>query len=54
MIIANDIGLPKYKKNPQYNQVIIVDNENKIKSSRWMKKENIAKFITKNIEEKIK
>lgn len=54
MIIANDIGLPKYKKNPQYNQVIIVDNENKIQSSRWMKKENIAKFITKNIEEKIK
>lgn len=54
MIIANDIGLPKYKKNPQYNQVIIVDNENKMKSSRWMKKESIAKFITKNIEEKIK
>ena len=54
MIIANDIGLPKYKKNPQYNQVIIVDNENKIKSSRWMKKEKIGKFITKNIEEKIK
>ena len=54
MIIANDIGLPKYKKNSQYNQVIIVDNENKIKSSRWMKKEKIAKFITKNIEEKIK
>lgn len=54
IIIANDIGIPKYQKNPQYNQVIIVDNENKIKSSRWMKKENIAKFITKSIEEKIK
>ena len=44
MIIANDIGLPKYKKNPQYNQVIVVDNENKIKSSRWMKKRKYCKI----------
>ena len=53
MIIANDIGTSKYKKNPQNNQVIIV-NSNKIVSSGWMKKEKIAKFIRKQIEEKIK
>ena len=53
MIIANDIGTSKYKKNPQNNQVIIV-NSSKIVSSGWMKKEKIAKFIRKQIEEKIK
>ena len=53
MIIANDIGSIRYKKNPQKNQVIIVySNKNIV--SRWMDKEKIAKFIRKQIEVKIK
>ena len=54
MIVANDIGMPRYRKNPQSNQVIVVDNNDKVTSSGWMKKEKVAKFIRKQIEEKIK
>ena len=53
MIIANDVGSNRYKKNPLNNQVIIVDSNKNIVSG-WMKKENIAKIIRKQIEEKIK
>ncbi len=53
MIVANDIGSLRYKKNPQNNQVIIVDSK-KVVVSRWMKKQKIAKFIKKQIELKIK
>ena len=53
MIIANDIGSIRYKKNPQKNQVIIVDSNKNI-VSRWMDKEKIAKLIRKQIEVKIK
>ena len=53
LIVANDIGSAKYKKNPQNNQVIIVDSK-KIIESKWMAKQKIAKFIKKQIEEKIK
>jgi phosphopantothenoylcysteine decarboxylase/phosphopantothenate--cysteine ligase len=53
MIIANDIGSIRYKKNPQNNQVIMVDSEKNIVSG-WMNKEKIAKFIRKQIEVKIK
>ena len=53
MIIANDVGSIKYKKNPQNNQVIIVDSKNNI-ISKWMNKEKIAKIIRKEIEVKIK
>ena len=53
MIVANDIGLPRYKKNPQNNQVTVVDCDKAI-SSGWMKKEKIGKFIRKQIEEKLK
>ncbi len=53
MIIANDIGSSRYKKNPQNNQVIIVDSR-KVVVSGWMKKQRIAKFIKKQIEQKIK
>lgn len=53
MIIVNDIGSIRYKKNPQNNQVIIVDSKKNIVSG-WMKKEKIAKFIRKQIEVKIK
>ena len=53
MIIANDIGSIRYKKNPKNNQVIIVDSKKNIISG-WMNKEKIAKFIRKQIEIKIK
>jgi phosphopantothenoylcysteine decarboxylase/phosphopantothenate--cysteine ligase len=51
IIIANDIGT-KYQKNPNNNQVLIVDS-NKITSSGWKKKEKIVKFIRKEIEKKL-
>jgi len=53
MIIANDIGSIRYKKNPQNNQVIIVDSKKNVVSG-WMNKEKIAKIIRKQIEVKIK
>jgi phosphopantothenoylcysteine decarboxylase/phosphopantothenate--cysteine ligase len=53
MIIANDIGSIRYKKNPKNNQVIIVDSKKNIVSG-WMNKEKIAKFIRNQIEMKIK
>jgi len=53
IIVANDIGSSRYKKNPQNNQVIIVDTK-KVVVSKWMKKQKIAKFIRKQIEQKIK
>ena len=53
MIIANDIGSVRYKKNPQNNQVIIVDSEKSI-ISKWMNKEKISKIIKREIENKIK
>ena len=53
MIVANDIGSTRYKKNPEYNEVIIVDSEKTI-SSGWLKKQKIAKFIKREIEKKLK
>jgi phosphopantothenoylcysteine decarboxylase/phosphopantothenate--cysteine ligase len=53
MIIANDIGTSRYKKNPQNNQIVIVDSEKNI-VSKWMSKEKISKLIKKEIEKKIK
>jgi len=53
MIIANDIGLKRYKKNPESNEILIIDS-NRVISSGWMKKEKIAKLIIKEIENKIK
>jgi phosphopantothenoylcysteine decarboxylase/phosphopantothenate--cysteine ligase len=53
MIIANDIGSIKYKKNPQNNQVIIVDSKKNFVSG-WMNKGKIAKIIRRQIEVKIK
>ena len=51
LMIANDIGT-KYKKNPELNQVIIVDSKSSIPSGR-KKKAHIAKFIRKQIEKRI-
>ncbi len=49
LIIANDIGKERYKKNSNNNQIIIVDSKKSI-TSGWMKKEKIAKIIKKQIE----
>jgi phosphopantothenoylcysteine decarboxylase/phosphopantothenate--cysteine ligase len=53
IIIANDIGISRYKKNSQNNQIIIVDSKKNIVSG-WMKKDKIAKIIRKQIESKLK
>ena len=53
MIIANDIGSTRYKKNPENNEVFIIDSE-KVRSSGWKKKQKIVKFIKKEIENKLK
>jgi phosphopantothenoylcysteine decarboxylase/phosphopantothenate--cysteine ligase len=52
LIIANDIGLKKYRDNPDYNNIIIV-NSNKIIQSGWKKKLEIVRFIRKEIEERM-
>ncbi|MGY5148437.1 MAG: bifunctional phosphopantothenoylcysteine decarboxylase/phosphopantothenate--cysteine ligase CoaBC [Candidatus Nitrosopumilus sp. bin_68KS] len=51
IIIANDIG-SKYQKNPDYNQILIIDNK-KIISSGLKKKEKIVKLIRNEIEKKL-
>ena len=53
LIVANDVGSARYKKNPQNNQVIVVDSKKNIVSG-WISKEKIAKLIRKQIEMKIK
>ncbi len=53
MIIANDIGSIRYRKNPESNEVLVIDSH-KVISSGWIKKEKIAKFIRKEIEQKLK
>jgi phosphopantothenoylcysteine decarboxylase/phosphopantothenate--cysteine ligase len=53
MIVANDIGSIRYKKNPESNEVLII-NSHKVTSSGWIKKEKIAKFIRKEIEQQLK
>lgn len=51
-IVSNDIGSSRYKKNPDYNEVTIVDST-KIISSGWMPKQKIVKFIRKEIEKRL-
>jgi phosphopantothenoylcysteine decarboxylase/phosphopantothenate--cysteine ligase len=53
MIVANDIGSNRYRKNPESNEVLIIDSY-KVISSGWMNKEKIAKFIRKEIELRFK
>ena len=53
MIIANDIGSIRYRKNPESNEVLVIDSH-KVVSSGWVKKEKIAKFIRKEIEQRLK
>ena len=51
LIIANDIGT-KYKKNSNYNNVILVNSRNTVQSG-WKKKSEISKFIRKEIENRV-
>ncbi|MGI0011517.1 MAG: bifunctional phosphopantothenoylcysteine decarboxylase/phosphopantothenate--cysteine ligase CoaBC, partial [Nitrosopumilaceae archaeon] len=51
LMIANDIGT-KYKKNSDYNNVILV-NSKKVIQSGWKKKFEIARFIRKEIENRL-
>ena len=50
MIIANDVGR-KYNKDPNYNEIIIVDSKTTTNIPRT-KKEKIAKILCKNIEKR--
>ena len=53
LMVANDIGSTRYKRNPENNEVLIIDSD-KVISSGWIKKEKIAKLIRKNIELQLK
>lgn len=52
VIIANDIG-DKYQKNPELNEVLIVDGSGRTISSGRKTKLSISKFIRKQIEQKL-
>jgi len=51
LIIANDVG-KKYQKNPDFNEIILV-NSKKAVSSGWKRKEKIVKIIKKAIEKRV-
>ncbi len=48
LIIANDIGT-KYQKNPDFNEILIVNSEKTVSSGR-KSKEKLAKLIKKQLE----
>ena len=52
IIVANDIGV-RYQKNTDKNEVLIVDSKRSVSSGR-KDKETIAKFIKKEIENRLK
>jgi len=52
LMIANDIGSAKYQKNPDFNEIILV-NSKKAVSSGWKRKEKLAKLIRKVIEKRV-
>ncbi len=52
LMIANDIGSPSYKKNPDYNEILVVDSKRAVSSGR-KRKDQIAKFIRKEIEKRL-
>jgi len=52
LMVANDVGATRYRKNPENNEVLIVDSK-KVQASGWKSKEKIAKFIRKEIERKM-
>jgi phosphopantothenoylcysteine decarboxylase/phosphopantothenate--cysteine ligase len=53
LVIANDIGTKRYKENPDYNNVILIDSS-KVIESGWKNKKKISKFIRNEIEKRIK
>jgi len=52
LMVSNDVGATRYRKNPENNEVLIVDSK-KVQASGWKSKEKIAKFIRKEIERRI-
>lgn len=52
LVIANDVGA-KYQKNPELNEVLIVDRDGKVVSSGRQKKLKISKFIRKHLEKSL-
>lgn len=52
LMIANDVGSVRYKKNPENNEVLIIDSK-KSKASGWKSKEKIVKLIRREIERRI-
>ena len=52
LVIANDIGTKRYKENPDYNNVIVVNSKTVIESG-WKNKAKIVKFIRNEIEKQI-
>jgi len=53
LMIANDIGSARYRKNPDYNEILIV-NSKKAVSSGWKRKEKLVKLIRKQLEKILK
>jgi len=53
LMIANDIGSDRYMKNPDYNEILLV-NSGKAVSSGWKRKEKLAKIIRKELEREFK
>ena len=49
LMVANDVGLRRYKENPEYNNVIIM-NSKKIIQSGWKNKLEISRLVRKEIE----
>ena len=52
IIVANDIGV-KYQRNPELNQVLIVDKHGKVIDSGRKNKKDISKFIRRQIEKNL-
>jgi phosphopantothenoylcysteine decarboxylase/phosphopantothenate--cysteine ligase len=52
LIVANDVGSARYKKNPDSNEVLIVDSKRAV-SSGWVKKQKVARFIRKELESQL-
>ena len=51
LVIANDIGSKRYLRNPNYNNIFVIDG-NRVANSGWKSKSKIVKFIRNEIEKK--
>ena len=52
LMVANDVGTSRYRKNPENNEVLVIDSK-RIQASGWKPKEKIARFIKREIEKRI-